>query len=100
MWTFRNPHFAHNLFSRVGKYTRGRARVEALTIAGINAYVSHQGSLAQAALKAAKHTADLMDPPCESDLLEMVADAYFAGVHPDEFRKHFTYEETTHDDGR
>lgn len=86
---FHNPKFAHNIFSETSKYVRGGARVEALTLAGITAYISKQGSLAQAAFKAAAETATLMDPPYESELLELSAETYFSGAHPDQFKEAF-----------
>lgn len=88
-WCFKASMAAHTIFTEVARQVRGRARVEALTLAGISAYSGHLGSLAMGAFKAAQETAMLMDPPFKSDLLELATDAYFAGIKPSEFERAF-----------
>lgn len=76
---------AHTVFADAARHIRGRARVEALTIAGIAAYIDNSGALAAAAFKAAWDTALLMDPPFESELLEAAAGAYHQGMKASQF---------------
>lgn len=87
--SFSQPTLAHSVFTEVAVRTRGKVRVEALTLAGMTAYAGSQGSLAQAAFVAATDTAILMDPPFHSEMLEAASDIYFSGVKPDEFKTAF-----------
>lgn len=82
-----SPARAHTVFAHASRFIRGRARVEALTIAGIAAYIDNSGSLAAAAFKAAWETALLMDPPFNSELLEAAAAAYHQGMKAELFAK-------------
>lgn len=82
-----NAQEAYEIFANAAKFIRGKARVEALTLAGIAAFINSDGSLASGALKAAWDTALLMDPPFKSDLLEATATAYYQGVKSEDFER-------------
>lgn len=80
------PMDAHNIFANASKFLRGPARVEALTAAGIAAYLGGEGLLVANALQAAFDTAMLIYPKYETDLAEQVSVAYHNGVHPEVVR--------------
>lgn len=80
------PMDAHHVFANASKYLRGPARVEALTAAGIAAYLGGEGMLVANALQAAHDTAILIYPRYETALAEQVSVAYHQGVHPNIIR--------------
>lgn len=77
---------AHVIFANASKYLRGAARVEALTAAGVAAYLGGEGLLVATALQECFDTATLMYPKYETTLAEHVATAYHNGAHPDSIR--------------
>ena len=54
-----NPGAAHDVFAEVGRVTRGRVRVEALTAAAVAAYLGGRRILVDRALDAALKTDDV-----------------------------------------
>lgn len=78
---------AHSVFANAARYLRGPARIEALTVAGIAAYLGGEGLLTAAAFEAAFQTAALSYPTYEPKLAELVANAYHQGMHPKQLRE-------------
>jgi hypothetical protein len=77
----------HTVFTNAARYLRGPARIEALTVAGIAAYLAGEGLLTAAAFEAAFRTAELSYPPYEARLAQLVSEAYHQGMHPKKIRE-------------
>lgn len=75
---------AHTVFAEASRVLRGPARVEALSAAGLSAYLDGEGVMARHALNAAKSTAADCDPIYEPELAMMLDEALDQGIHPQE----------------
>jgi len=74
---------AHRIFAEAGRVLRGPARVEALTAAGLAAYVDGEGIMARHAFFAAKTTAEKCDPEYNPSLAILLNEALSNGIPPE-----------------
>lgn len=81
--TFISAYNAHAIFAEAGRRLRGPARVEALTAAGLAAYVEGEGIMARTAFDAATETANLCEPDYEPKLAIALNAALDCAIPPE-----------------
>lgn len=81
--TFISAYNAHAIFAEAGRRLRGPARVEALTAAGLAAYVEGEGIMARSAFDAATETANLCEPDYEPKLAIALNAALDCAIPPE-----------------
>lgn len=74
---------AHEIFAEAGRKLRGQGRVEALTAAGLAAYVDGEGVMARHAFAAAMVTAAMCEPMYTPSLAMTLDEALTNGVTPE-----------------
>lgn len=80
--TYVSAPAAHTVFAEASRVLRGPARVEALSAAGLSAYLEGEGVMARHALYAAKSTAAECEPVYEPNLAMTLDEALDKGVPP------------------